>query len=79
MPILFRIRGITFSFYSSDHPPTHLHVRAAGRSAKIEVATGRVIYNRGFHTGDMRLIRKLIYSNREFIQECWNDYFKEKD
>ncbi len=78
MPILFRIKNIVFYFYSSEHLPIHLHIRAGEKRAKIEVETGKVVYNNGFSTKDIKLFSKFIRKEQTFIKEYWNEYFKTK-
>ncbi len=76
MPILFRIKNIVFYFYSSEHLPIHLHIRAGEKRAKIEVETGKVNYNKGFNAKDIKLFQMFIKKEQPFIKESWNEYFK---
>jgi hypothetical protein len=78
MPIIFKVRSVVFYFYSREHSPVHVHVRSAELKAKIEIDSGKVVYNRGFTNKDIRIIRQIVESEKEYIKEFWYEYFKNK-
>ena len=76
MPVLLRIRGYRFFFYSlEDREPPHIHVGHAGRYAKVWLDPVNLASNRGFRSHELTVIRKLVEENREFFLERWNAYF----
>ena len=79
MPVVLRIRSIVFYFYSREHLPIHVHIKAAERKAKIEVESGKVVYNKGFSKSDMKLLKTVVENEKELIKESWNEYFKNKE
>jgi hypothetical protein len=58
MPIIIRLNGIDFYFYSNEHRPTHVHVRKADAMAKI-VVEGKVeiVESKKFSAGDLKKIK----------------------
>ncbi|OFW27791.1 MAG: hypothetical protein A3H27_09345 [Acidobacteria bacterium RIFCSPLOWO2_02_FULL_59_13] len=76
MPVLLRIRGYRFFFYSlEDREPPHIHVAQAGRYAKFWLDPVTLASNRGFRSHELTVIRELVLENRDFFLEKWNAYF----
>jgi len=76
MPVLLRIRGYRFFFYSlEDREPPHIHVAQAGRYAKFWLDPVTLASNRGFRSHELTVIRELALENRDFFLEKWNAYF----
>lgn len=80
MPVVFRSGGFRFFFYSDKGTPAeppHIHVRQAGREAKLWLRRALpAAYNYGFSSRDLREIRKLIEANRDQIEDAWNEFFR---
>jgi hypothetical protein len=81
MPIL---KGLSakykFFFFSSEYyggklEKPHLHVRHGGNEAKFWITDSTVAENFGFSTKEVREIQEIISTNRDIIQNTWNDYF----
>jgi hypothetical protein len=76
VPVLLRIRGYRFFFYSlEDREPPHIHVAQAGRYAKFWLDPLTLASNRGFRSHELTVIRELVLENRDFFLEKWNAYF----
>ena len=76
MPVLLRIRGYRFFFYSlEDREPPHIHVAQAGRYAKFWLDPVTLASNRGFRSHELTVIRELVLENRDSFLEKWNAYF----
>ena len=76
MPVLLRIRGYRFFFYSlEDREPPHIHVAQAGRYAKFWLDPATLAVNRGFRSHELTVIRKLVLENQNLFLEKWNVYF----
>ena len=79
MPVLLRIGGYRFFFYSlEDREPPHIHVAHAGRYAKFWLDSVTLASSRGFRSHELTTIRQLVEENREFFLEKWNAYFSGK-
>ncbi len=76
MPVLLRVRGYRFFFYSlEDREPPHIHVAHAGRYAKFWLDPVALASNRGFRSYELTVIRELVLENRDLFVEKWNVYF----
>ena len=76
MPVVLRIRGFRFFFYSlEDREPPHIHVEHAGRYAKFWLDPVDLASNRGFRSLELTVIRRLVEENRDLFLEKWNAYF----
>ena len=76
MPVLLRIRGYRFFFYSlEDREPPHIHVAQAGRYAKFWLDPLTLASNRGFRSHELTAIRELVLENRDWFLEKWHAYF----
>ena len=79
MPVLLRVGGYRFFFYSlEDREPPHIHVAHAGRYAKFWLDSMTLASSRGFRSHELTTIRQLVEENREFFLEKWNAYFSGK-
>ncbi len=79
MSVVFRARNLTFFFYSNEgdpREPMHIHVRAAGATAKVwlEPAIG-IAESRGFNSKELSAILKAVIDNRFVIGKAWNEHF----
>ncbi len=79
MPVIFRIDGIRFFFYSNEgspREPVHVHVMRGACEAKIWVEPSvSVDWNSGFNGAELRDIMNNVVARRELIMACWHDYF----
>jgi hypothetical protein len=63
-------------FFSSDGgEPPHVHVERDDCVAKFWLLSVRAASNAGFSVTELRRIRRMIQSNRQFLIERWNEYF----
>jgi hypothetical protein len=63
-------------FYSNDHEPIHVHVKAADCSCKIELNTLNVSNVKGFSPKQLKRVVKIVETHKELITEVWNEFFK---
>jgi hypothetical protein len=79
MPVVFRSGGLRFFFYSDEgtpREPPHIHIRQAGREAKLWLRPSLPqAYNHGFSDRELQDIRELVEANREQIETAWNEFF----
>lgn len=75
VPTIFEIFGLRFFFYSDEHLPIHVHIEYGGNDAKIEIATRKVVINRGLKPRELRQAKQLIEMYEQEIIKAWHDYF----
>ncbi len=69
MPEIFRFKNIRFFFYSQDHEPVHVHVRHAERSVVIVIDTLEVKKNKGFRSGEIKLLKEKV-QEQTLLRRC---------
>ncbi|MBF0315615.1 MAG: DUF4160 domain-containing protein [Oligoflexia bacterium] len=77
-PTIITNGKITFSFYSNDHRPIHVHVKMAGKELKINIETLTIIDNHGFNSHDVRKILKMAKDRQQYIIDQWIAFFKDE-
>jgi hypothetical protein len=79
MPVVFRVDGLRFHFYSDEgdpREPVHIHVAQAGADAKFWLSPDvELAYNRGFDARMIGRIRDIVEEHRNEIEEVWNGHF----
>ena len=76
MPVLLRVRGYRFFFFSLENrEPAHIHVAHAGRYAKFWLEPVELANNRGFRGHELRELRELVVVNGDLFREKWYEYF----
>jgi len=79
MPVVLRLEGFKFFFYSNEgdpQEPVHIHVRKAGEEAKFWLTPQvRLARNDGFDAPTLRRISVLIYNYHEFLEKAWHEHF----
>ncbi len=81
MPVVFRIDGFRFHFYSNEGDPlepVHIHVSRAGCEAKLWLSPEvHEAYNDGYDARTMRRVTKLVIEHRQELIDGWNDFFSQ--
>lgn len=79
MPVILRLNGFRFFFYSNEGNPresAHIHVSKSGAEAKFwlepVVALAR---NDGFDSRTLKELFVLVKLHKTTLLEAWNDYF----
>ncbi len=76
MPTVFRKNGFTFSFYSNDHKPIHIHVSKGDGEAKFNVEPYvELVESAGLKTKELSEVEDIISDNTDLIIQTWNDFF----
>lgn len=75
MPIVLRVNGYIFWFYSNENnEPAHIHVRKGGATAKYWLAPKiKEEYSYGFKVKERRDIKLIIEKNLNFLIKKWNE------
>ena len=76
MPVILRVRGYRFFFFSLENrEPPHIHVAHAGRYAKFWLKPIVLAEVRGFRSHELTEIRQLVVKNRRLFLRRWHAYF----
>ena len=79
MPVILRINGYRFFFYSNEGDPlepAHVHVSKAGNEAKVWLEPETVLSrNDGFRAWELREVIAIATEHRAFFAEKWHEYF----
>ena len=76
MPVALRVKGYRFFFFSLEgHEPPHIHVEQAERFAKFWLNPISLVKSRGFRSGELWEIQKIVEANRDTLLEKWNEHF----
>jgi hypothetical protein len=76
MPTVLRVRGFRFFFFSLEgNEPPHIHVEQAERVAKFWLNPVSLAMSRGFRSGELSEINRIVEENRDLFVEKWNEYF----
>ncbi|WP_293881634.1 DUF4160 domain-containing protein [Sphingomonas sp.] len=79
MPVVFRLDGKRFHFYSDEGSPLepiHIHVAQAGMDAKFWLFPEvRLAYNRGYDARMTKQLLDIVEAHRDEIERAWNEHF----
>jgi hypothetical protein len=78
MPVVFRVGGYRFFFYSNEgspREPPHIHFESGDHEAKFWLRPqAGVAYNDGFDGRALRELIGLVEVNRERIERAWRNF-----
>jgi hypothetical protein len=79
MPVVFRLDGIRFFFFSNEgdpREPPHIHARTSDADAKLWLYPDvRVAYSQGFNGPTLARIIRAVTERRDTIERAWHDHF----
>ena len=79
MPVVLRIEGFRFLFYSNEgHPrePVHIHVLRGRDEAKFWLLPEpSLAYNDGFNAQTLNQIQRLVELHRDDLARAWHEHF----
>jgi hypothetical protein len=76
MPTVLRVKGYRFFFFSLEgQEPPHVHVESAEKFAKFWLAPVSLAKSRGFRSGELTEIQRLVEANRDVFEEKWHEHF----
>ena len=74
MPVILRVRGYRFWFYSADlAEPPHIHVGKAGNEAKYWLTPVTLARQRGFQPPELREIQGILIVHQNDLLAAWQD------
>ena len=75
MRTVLRVAGYRFFFYSNERrEPAHVHVEQAERYAKFWLSSVSLAESRGFRSGELGELRRLVFEYQILFQEKWNEH-----
>ena len=75
MPTVLRVKGYRFFFFSREgREPPHIHVEQAERYAKFWLNPILLARSRGFRSGELSQIQRIVVQNRELFMEKWHEH-----
>jgi hypothetical protein len=76
MPVLLRLKGYRFFFYSGESgEPPHVHVSKDRNVAKFWIESITVVRNSRFTPLELREIARIISDYRLDFLRSWNEHF----
>jgi hypothetical protein len=79
MPVIFRLEGMRFHFFSDEgdpREPIHVHIAKAGKDAKFWLYPDvRLAYNRRYDARTIKRLLAIVEAHRDEIERAWNDHF----
>jgi hypothetical protein len=72
-PVVLRSGQFTVVIYTRDHSPAHVHVKSAGKEARITLDPVEVMSNLRFKPGEIRSILKLIQAHQGELLAKWKE------
>jgi hypothetical protein len=76
MPTVLRVKGYRFFFFSLEgQEPPHVHVELAERFAKFWLTPVSLAKSRGFRSGELTEIQRIVEENRDLFEERWHEHF----
>ena len=80
MPVILRIRGYRFWFYSADlAEPPHVHGGKAGSEAKYWLAPVRLARERGFRPPELRESEGILMAHQNDLLMAWQNAREQRD
>ena len=73
MPVVLRVNGFAFGFFTREHDPPHVHVRYGGRVAIIEIETGHVRHS-ALRVPDLARAGALVRIHRDELRVAWLEW-----
>ncbi|EIC19784.1 DUF4160 domain-containing protein [Thiorhodovibrio frisius] len=79
MPVVLRVDGLRFFFYSNEGSPlepAHIHVSEAEAEAKFWLEPDvRLARNDGFNAATLRRVTTIVQSHQKTFRRCRDEYF----
>jgi hypothetical protein len=76
MPTVLRVKGYRFFFFSLEgQEPPHVHIESAEKFAKFWLTPVSLAKSRGFRSGELTEIQRIVEENRNLFEERWHEYF----
>ena len=70
-PVVLRQGPYSVIIYTRDHPPAHVHVKSAGKEARVRLNPVEMTDNWGFRPAEARAVLKLIQDHQRELLDKW--------
>jgi hypothetical protein len=75
VPTILRYKGYRFFFFSGEgEEPAHIHVEQAERYAKFWLKPVSLARSRGFRSGEVAEIQRIVETNQALFEEKWHEH-----
>jgi hypothetical protein len=79
MPTVMKSGPFRFHFYSDEgNEPPHIHVETSDGECKFWLDPVRLAKNKGTAPEVIRKIERIVFENKDFFEEKFNDHFSQK-
>jgi len=79
MPVVLRLDGFTFFFYSNEgnpREPAHIHVRRGRDEAKFWLTPAvSMSYNDGLDARTLNRVQRMVEDHHVQLERAWNEHF----
>lgn len=80
MPVVLRVKGYRFWFYSADlDEPPHVHVGRDGKHAKLWIIPVAVARSGQFHPTELREMERIVTVFKDEILAIWQREVDKRD
>lgn len=70
-------KGVPFLFFSGEgQEPPHIHVEKAERYARFWLDPVSLARSRGFRSGEISEIQRIVEEHRSLLEERWHEHHK---
>jgi hypothetical protein len=73
MPVVLRVDGFSFNFYSNDHSPPHVHVTRAGTACRV-LLDSLVVTDTTMKPADEAKALLLVTRHRGELALAWTNF-----
>jgi hypothetical protein len=79
MPVILRVEGFKFFFFSDEgNEPPHVHVEKGDSAAKFWIKPVRLAKNFGMKASELAKVRRIIEANEKLVEEKWFEFSSRK-
>lgn len=74
MPTIIQENGFRVVIYLNDHPPPHVHVKKAGKQARVSLLPVE-LWDSDLSPGDTRQALAIVEANRDTLLASWRETY----
>lgn len=78
MPTILLERGFRVVIYLNDHPPPHVHVKKAGKQARVGLLSVE-LWDSDLTPGESRQAVAIVEANRDTLLASWREIYGDND
>lgn len=77
-PTIVREQGYSIIIFPNDHAPAHVHVRAAGDVARVQLEPLQLLDAYGYNNRQVRANIELVEKHRDQLLRTWDAIHPER-